>query len=141
MICKCSAGVSEYISPVPPAATTAQTGCSSSRVKFCRRPSVSSDRSLLKGVIGKAITPEKLSRKSFGFIMPIYINEKQPVRGQSMNFAEARPGRRATVFPFALAPAMKHKDELRLFGQCRPTQPPNAVPLPDPRRRANPQAE
>src|SRR5438132_2939574 len=69
MISRCSAGVSEYISPVPPAATTAQIGCASSFARFSCRPSTSRDKSLLKGVIGKAITPESLLRSSVGSIM------------------------------------------------------------------------
>src|SRR5438552_14979248 len=69
MISRCSAGVSEYISPVPPAATTAQIGCASSFARFSWRPSTSRDRSLLKGVIGKAITPESMLRSSVGSIM------------------------------------------------------------------------
>src|SRR5205807_4548872 len=69
MISRCSAGVSEYISPVPPAATTAQIGCASSFARFSCRPSTSSDKSFLKGVIGKAITPESLLRSSVGSIM------------------------------------------------------------------------
>src|SRR5437016_3504427 len=69
MISRCSAGVSEYVSPVPPAATTAQIGCASSFARFSCRPSTSRDKSFLKGVIGKAITPESLARSSLGSIV------------------------------------------------------------------------
>src|SRR5207248_3970502 len=64
----CSAGVSEYSSPVPPAATTALIEYFSSARRFLRRPPVSSDRSALKGVTGKAITPRSLLRISSAFI-------------------------------------------------------------------------
>src|SRR5262249_45264016 len=64
----CSAGVSEYSSPVPPAATTALMGCLSSARRFLLRPAQSSERSPLKGVTGKAITPRSLLRISSAFI-------------------------------------------------------------------------
>src|SRR5262249_54562877 len=67
-ISNCSAGVSEYSSPVPPAATTALMGCLSRARRFLRRPAASSDRSALKGVTGKAITPRSLLRISSAFI-------------------------------------------------------------------------
>lgn len=67
-----SAGVSEYISPVAPAATTHETGCSSSFVRLLCSPGRSSDRLSLKGVMGNAITPVSLFRNVFGCMPVIY---------------------------------------------------------------------
>src|SRR5215471_755487 len=71
MTSRCSAGVSEYISPVPPAAITALIGCANSRSRFSRRPARSRDSSFVNGVIGKAITPESLRRSSRGSIVTL----------------------------------------------------------------------
>src|SRR5205814_1258841 len=65
----CSAGVKEYSSPVPPAATTALIECLSSTRRFLRKPFASSDKSELKGVTGNAITPRSLLRISVSFIL------------------------------------------------------------------------
>src|SRR5262249_41206884 len=62
------AGVREYSSPVPPAATTALIGCLSNARRFLHSPPASSERSELKGVTGKAITPRSLLRISSAFI-------------------------------------------------------------------------
>ena len=50
------------------AATIAQIGCCKSDWRFFLRPSISSERSFLKGVTGKAMTPENLFRSSNGSI-------------------------------------------------------------------------
>src|ERR1051326_5223124 len=74
-----SAGVSEYISAGPPAATIAEMGCSTSLLRFTCRPGRSSERSSLNGVIGNAITPESLLRSVFGCMRHrFYFSSDQP---------------------------------------------------------------
>src|ERR1700683_3268391 len=55
--CSISSADIEYISPVPPAATSAQNGNAAISSTLRARPSRSSDRSSRKGVTGKPNTP------------------------------------------------------------------------------------
>src|SRR5437867_8697034 len=74
MTAKCSVGESEYSSPVPAGATTAQTECFNKDRRLRRKPSKSSERSGLKGVTGKEMTPCKRWRSSFGCIRKSFQN-------------------------------------------------------------------
>ena len=58
-----SAGVNEYISPVPPAATTRGDRIFQHFVRLWCKPGRSRDRFSLNGVTGNAITPESLLRR------------------------------------------------------------------------------
>src|SRR5437016_10640395 len=155
MTSRCSAGVSEYISPVPPAATTAQIGCASSFAKFSWRPSTSRDKSLLNGVIGKAITPESLPRSSLGSIMlcPTNFslsflseeNSQQRIRQaeacRTLHLAQTDYIPRPQALSVAQPTALKHKAESRPSARCPPTRLLHAEPSPAPIGRADPQAK
>lgn len=54
----------EYISPVPPAATIAAIGWCRSARRFVLNPAISGDKSVCKGVTGKAITRWSFARRS-----------------------------------------------------------------------------
>ena len=65
---RCSDGVSEYISPVPPATTIAAIGYCNTTLMFFRSPAVSIEKSELNGVTGNAIAPWSLERSLSAFM-------------------------------------------------------------------------
>src|SRR5262245_853096 len=76
----CSAGVSEYNSPVPPAATTAHTGWSINASRLRRSPAMSSERSAWNGVTGNATTPARRRMSAF-IACDSYQKKRGPPRG------------------------------------------------------------
>ena len=82
-----SAGVNEYISPVPPAATSAEIGCCKRFVRFSCSAGRSSDKSSLKGVVGNAITPDSFLRNVVGCITR---TRKQKITHKSTSARSAR---------------------------------------------------
>src|SRR5579862_57152 len=95
---RCSAGESEWNSPVPAGATTAHTGCLRRTRRLCRSPSRSSERSCLKGVQGNEITPLSLLRSSVGCISRWDSQWSPPNQAEVPDLAGARlcQGKRAS---------------------------------------------